>query len=115
MVPCHNFSSAGSGQVHGNRRAYWPRPCLRPGTLHRGLDTGDGRSWLVPGRDHAAEAAPLQAVAGQRCTRRLQKSLDIKPCTSSLIASLLFCWMLASTAIFGATVNGITHSVERDA
>jgi len=34
VVPDRNSSSAGSGQVHGNISADWPRPCLRPGALH---------------------------------------------------------------------------------
>src|SRR5262249_19810826 len=43
------------------------RPCLRPRTLHRRMDRGDGCSRLVPRTDRAAEAAPLQTVVRERC------------------------------------------------
>src|SRR5262249_26590408 len=62
VVPGCNFSSTDAGHAHGDHSADRPRPCLRPGTLHRRMDRGDRCSRLVPGRDHAAEAAPLKAV-----------------------------------------------------
>src|SRR5262245_24520929 len=68
MVPGCDASSAHGGQVLGEDRTDRLRACLRPGALYRRVDRGNRCSRPVPGRDYAAEAAPLQAVARERCS-----------------------------------------------
>src|SRR5262245_17980555 len=63
MVPGCNASSADGGQVHGDDSTDRLRSCLRPGALYRRMDRGNRCSRPVRGRDYAAEAALLQAVA----------------------------------------------------
>src|SRR6516225_9213055 len=77
VVPGCNSSSTDSGHAHGDHSADRLRPCLRPGTLHRRMDRGYRCSRLVPGRDHAAEAAPLKAVV--RDPLSLSRAFHITP------------------------------------
>src|SRR5262245_50285303 len=52
------------------------------------MDPGDGCSWLVPGRDHAAEAAPLQAGITVQDVR-FWPIADMTGCRCPLFRSLL--------------------------
>jgi hypothetical protein len=90
VVPGCKLSSADGGQVHGDHSADRLRPCLRPSALHRRVDRGDGCSRLVPSRDHAVEAACLQAiVAGHffRCNEspRPRTALAYRLCSLALL------------------------------
>src|SRR5262249_19060 len=77
MVPGCNGSSADGGQVHGDGSTDRLRPCLRAGALYRRMDRGNRCSRPVPGRDYSAEAAPLQALARERCSNTATAETDL--------------------------------------